>query len=215
MENDTKIKNDLNATPPSTEGAAPADAAEASPAPAPAPAEPGDLSPGAFERLQTDAAKAREHWDRLLRTMADFDNYKKRVTRERQEAVKYAYAPLLEKLIPVLDHFDKALDAARNATTDSPEAFHDGITMICQQLRTALTEAGLEEINAVGQPFDPNWHEAVSQQPTTDVPDGQVTQQLRKGYRLRDRLLRPASVVVAKSPAPTSASEAAETASAS
>jgi molecular chaperone GrpE len=73
--------------------------------------------------------------------------------------------------------------------------------MIQQQLKSALTEAGLEEVEASGKPFDPNLHEAVSQQETPDVPEGRVTQQLRKGYRLRERLLRPATVIVAKKPA--------------
>jgi molecular chaperone GrpE len=75
-----------------------------------------------------------------------------------------------------------------------------GIAMILQQLKTVLKEAGLEEIDATGRPFDPNWHEAVSQKETTEVPDGYVVQQLRKGYKLRDRLLRPAGVVVARKP---------------
>ncbi|MBN2505328.1 MAG: nucleotide exchange factor GrpE [Verrucomicrobia bacterium] len=174
------------------------------------PAAPKALSPEAMVRLEAEAAKAREHWDRLLRTAADFENYKKRAVRERQESSKYACAPVLERLIPVLDHFDMALAAAQSATPDSLAAFHDGVTMIYQQLRTALRESGLEEIEAVGQVFDPNWHEAVSQEPTPDVPEGQVTRQLRKGYKLRDRLLRPAKVVVAKAPDVQPVSEAAQ-----
>lgn len=158
------------------------------------------------DRTKADAAKAADYWDRLLRVTADFDNYKKRVARERQDAAKYAFLPLLEKLIPVLDHFEIALNtSAGNAGAAAPAAFQEGMAMIYQQLRSALTESGLEEINALGQPFDPNFHEAVSQQPTADVPEGQVTMQLRKGYRYRDRLVRPASVVVAKAPEPTPA----------
>jgi molecular chaperone GrpE len=162
------------------------------------PAEPA-ASP---DRVKTEAAKAAEYWDRLLRVTADFENYKKRVARERQEASRYAFLPLLERLVPVLDHFEMALNAAQNAKDDALTAFHEGMSMIHQQLRTALTDSGLEEIHALGQPFDPNWHEAVSQQPTADVPEGQVTQELRKGYRYRDRLVRPARVVVAKHPKP-------------
>ena len=216
METDDRKIEDSDATEILPDGGAAATDFEAvAPASADGALEPGELSPEALERLKAEAAKARDHWERLLRATADFENYKKRIARERQEASKYACAPLFEKLIPVLDHFDKALAAAPNATADSPAAFHDGVSMICQQLRTALTEAGLEEIDAVGQPFDPRWHEAVSQQPMADVPEGQVIQQLRRGYKLRDRLLRPASVVVARHPDPTSAPEAAPPAPAS
>lgn len=182
----------------------------AAPEPGTATPPPGEGPPDALEKLKAETAKAREHWDRLLRVTADFDNYKKRMARERQEASRYAYAPLLQQLLPVLDHFEMALAAAHSNETGSLQSFHDGMTMIYQQLRGALTDAGLEEINADGQSFDHNWHEAVSQQATNDVPEGQVLQQLRKGYKFRDRLLRPASVVVAKPPAgePTAAAPA-------
>ena len=92
-----------------------------------------------------------------------------------------------------------ALGAAQQSSSTS-ESIMAGVNMIQQQLRAALVDAGLVEISAQGQVFDPNIHEAVSQQESTEVPDGQVLQQLRKGYRLRERLLRPATVVVAKAP---------------
>ena len=137
---------------------------------------------------------------RLLRTTADLDNYKKRAARERQEAIKFANASLLEKLIPALDNFDMALAAANNAESHSMESLKTGITMIYNQLKAALADTGLEEIDATNQPFDPNLHEAVSHQESADVPEGQVLQQLRKGYKLRERLIRPATVVVARKP---------------
>jgi molecular chaperone GrpE len=165
------------------------------------PVEPGTLTAEQLEELKQRAAKADEHWDRLLRTSADLENYKKRANREKQDAVKYANENLLQKLIPVLDTFDMALAASSNTAGDSVQALQTGIRMVHQQLKTALKDAGLEEIDADGQTFDPNLHEAVSQQETTDAPEGQVVQQLRKGYKLRERLLRPASVVVAKAPA--------------
>lgn len=160
-----------------------------------------DFSPEAWAALQTKAAKADEHWNALLRTTADFDNFKKRAARERQEATKYATEGLLEKLVPVLDNFEMALMAAQQATNASAESLRTGVNMIHQQLRSVLMDAGLAEVTAEGQPFDPNLHEAVSQQESTEVPEGHVLQQLRKGYRLRERLLRPATVIVAKSPA--------------
>lgn len=158
------------------------------------------LSPEQTAELKAQAAKGKEHWEQLLRTTADFDNFKKRAARERQEATKYANEGLLQKLIPILDNFDAALAATATAKEGSAQSLQTGVNMILTQFRSALTEAGLEEIDAAGRPFDPNFHEAVSQQESADVPEGQVLQQLRKGYKLRDRLLRPATVVVAKKP---------------
>lgn len=164
------------------------------------PLEPHRLTAEEIEELKEGAAKAKEHWDQLLRTAADFENFKKRAARERQELSKYANESLLQKLIPILDNLEMALTAAHTQPA-TLESLQTGITMIHQQLKAALAEAGLEEIDAANKAFDPNWHEALSQQETGDVAEGQVVQQLRKGYRLRDRLLRPAGVVVAKKPA--------------
>ena len=160
-----------------------------------------ELSQEEMDDLRAQAEKATEHWDKLLRTTADFENFKKRAARERSDAMKFANESLLQKLIPVLDNFEMALTAATGAGTSSAQSLQTGINMIYQQLRNTLQEAGLEEIEAANKPFDPNFHEAVSQQETADVPEGQVVQQLRKGYKLRERLLRPATVVVAKKPA--------------
>jgi molecular chaperone GrpE len=161
-----------------------------------------ELTPEQLAGLQERAAKADEHWDRLLRTAADLENFKKRAARERIEAAQSASAVLLQKLLPVLDHFEMAQTAARAAEVPSGgiESLQAGITMIQQQLKGILAETGLEEIDASGKPFDPALHEAVSQMETTDAPEGQVVQQIRKGYKLRDRLLRPATVIVAKKP---------------
>ena len=163
--------------------------------------ESSNVTPEQLEELKTLAAKADEHWERLLRLTADFDNYKKRAAREKQEAIRYANEGLLEKLVPVLDNFDAALSAVQTSASDNAQSLQTGVNMIFQQLKKVLTDSGLEEVDATGQKFDPNLHEAVSQQETSDVPEGEVVQQLRKGYKLRDRLLRPATVVVAKRPA--------------
>ena len=159
-----------------------------------------DLSPAAIVELQTQAAKAKEHWDTLLRTTADFENFKKRAARERQDAVKFANESLLQKLVPILDTFDMALTAATNAKEGTAQSLQTGVSMILSQFRNTLTEVGLEEIDAAGKLFDPNFHEAVSHQETADVPEGYVAQQLRRGYKLKERLLRPATVIVAKKP---------------
>jgi molecular chaperone GrpE len=161
-----------------------------------------ELTPGQLEELKTRAAKADEHWDRLLRTAADLENFKKRAARERIEAAQSANAALLQKLLPVLDHFEMAQTAAQTAEVPpgGMASLQAGIALIQQQLKSILAEAGLEEIDAGGKPFDPMLHEAVSQMETADAPEGRVVQQIRKGYKLRDRLLRPAAVIVAKKP---------------
>ena len=165
-----------------------------------APVAPATVSAEQLEELKQRAARADENWERLLRTTADFDNYKKRAAREKQDAIKFANESLLQKLIPVLDNFDMALAAAQNAPAEAGQSLQAGISMVGQQLKSALLEAGLEEVDAPGTPFDPNLHEAVSQKETAEAPEGQVVQQLRKGYKLRERLLRPATVIIAKHP---------------
>lgn len=161
------------------------------------------LAPEQIEELKSRAAKADEHWDRLLRTTADFDNFKKRAARERIEAAQSASAALIHKLLPVLDHFEMAQTAAQaaEAPPSGIASLQAGVAMIQQQMKNVLAETGLEEIDAAGKPFDPLLHEAVSQLESADVPEGHVLQQLRKGYKLRERLLRPATVIVAKKPA--------------
>lgn len=162
------------------------------------------LTPEQLAELQNRAAKADENWERLLRTTADFDNFKKRAAREKIEAAQYATFSLLQKVLPVLDNFEMALAAAQNAKDGKLASLQSGVLMIQQQLKNVLVETGLEEIDATGQPFDPNFHEAVSQQESADIAEGRVLQQLRKGYKFKDRLLRPATVIVAKKPAENS-----------
>ena len=137
-----------------------------------------------------DAAQWKEV---ALRTAAELDNYRKRMAREMQDAARYANAGLLESLLPILDNFDYGLQAAR-AETEKSNLFI-GLTMVAKQLQDFLREQGLEELSATGV-FDPKVHEAMTQQPSDDVPEGSIIYQTRKGYRLRDRLLRPVSVVL-------------------
>ena len=156
----------------------------------------GDQPADASARLAEMQAELNKYKDAALRAAADLDNYRKRVSRERDESIKYANTGFLERLIPVLDNFELGLQAARNA----PEAgaIVDGLTMVYKQLQDFLANAGVETIDALGQPFDPNLHEALAQEVSHEVPEGQVIRQVRRGYRLRDRLLRPANVVVSK-----------------
>src|SRR6478672_8230291 len=121
------------------------------------PVEPGTASPEQLAELKERAAKADEHWDRLLRTTADFENFKKRAAREKQDAIKYANESVLQKLIPVLDNFDMALAATQTSGKgDAVQSLQTGVNMIYQQLKSALLDAGLEEVDATNKPFDPN-----------------------------------------------------------
>ena len=147
------------------------------------------------EKLQQQVAELR---DKLLRGQADWDNSRKRILREKEEAVRYSGEALLERLLPVLDNFEMGMQAARSAT--DAKAISQGFEMVLAQFQQVLREAGVEAIDAVGQPFDPHRHEALGHQESADHPEGHVIMQTRKGYKLKDRLLRPASVFVAGTP---------------
>jgi molecular chaperone GrpE len=162
----------------------------------PAQAEPSDD----LDALRAQAAKAEQHWDLYLRTRAELDNYRRRATRERQDAVRFAGIGLIEKLLPVLDTFDMALNAVQGGAPATLESLQQGIAMVQSQFKAILTEAGVQEIESEGQPFDPNLHEAVAHHESAEVADGHVLKQLRKGYQIHERLVRPATVVVAKAP---------------
>ena len=141
--------------------------------------------------LQSDLDRFR---DLALRSQADFDNYKKRAAREKEEAIKFANSSLLERLIAIVDNFELGLSAAREEGADSP--IFAGMSMVLKQLTDFLADNGLQTINAAGQKFDPNLHEAIAHEPSAEFPEGIVLRQSRRGYRLKDRLLRPSSVVV-------------------
>jgi molecular chaperone GrpE len=148
------------------------------------------------ESLQADLDRFR---DLALRSQADFENYKKRAAREKEEAIKYANSALLERLIAIVDNFELGLEAARGDGENSP--VFSGMSMVLKQLMDFLTEHGLQPIDATGQKFDPNLHEAIAHEPSKAVPEGVVIRQTRRGYRMKDRLLRPSSVVVSSGPA--------------
>ena len=130
--------------------------------------------------------------DRYLRTLADFENYRKRADREKSDFFKYALANLLRDLLPVLDNFDRALDHAAEG-----DDFHKGVLLIYKQLFDTLTKHGLKPIDQSNVPFDPKIHEAVVREENASVPSHTVVEILQKGYFLQDRLLRPAMVKVA------------------
>jgi molecular chaperone GrpE len=133
--------------------------------------------------------------DRLLRTAAEFDNYRKRMDRERRELSEYAATSILTELLPILDNFERALQAPASSDTD---AFRKGIELIHKQMLDLLKSRGVKPIEALGADFDPNFHQAVIHEPSADHREGEVMQELQRGYLLGDRLLRPAMVKVAK-----------------
>ena len=141
--------------------------------------------------MQADLDRFR---DLAMRSQADFENYKKRCAREKEEAIKYANKSLLEKLISIVDHFELGLEAARGESEKSP--IYSGMSLVLKQLKDFLAENGLQPIEAVGQKFDPNLHEAIGHESSAEVPEETVIRQTRRGYRLKDRLLRPSAVVV-------------------
>ena len=141
-------------------------------------------------------AEVEKYKDAALRARAEFDNYRKRVVREKEDAIRYANTSLFETLLPILDNFELGLGAAKNAPDTS--GIVQGLEMVRKQLEEFLRSNGVEVVDALGKDFDPNLHEAVGQEASADVAEGVVLRQLRRGFKLRDRLLRPASVVVSK-----------------
>ena len=169
------------------------------PTPAGTAPDPADNSPAGdgadsddpIASLQADLERFR---DLALRSQADFENYRKRCTREKEEATKYANSSLLERLLPIVDNFELGLAAARSEGEKSP--VFSGMSLVFKQLNDFLADNGLQPIEAVGKKFDPNLHEAIAHEPSAEVPEEHVIRQTRRGYRFKDRLLRPSSVVV-------------------
>jgi molecular chaperone GrpE len=148
-----------------------------------------------WEELEAEAAK----WKEIsLRTAAEMDNLRKRTTRDREDAIRYANQRLLEELLPVIDNFEMGMQAA---SQDTKSMIYIGMDMVRRQLNEFLASQGVEEIPTTGQ-FDPNLHDAVAQEECAAGEEGRILKVTRRGFRLRDRLLRPASVVVSKVPTP-------------
>ena len=143
----------------------------------------------------TEAQAEVEKWkDIALRSAAELDNFRKRTTRDIQDARSYANADLLRSLIPIMDNFEMGLEAARAESEKS--MIYQGLSMVRRQLTDFLREQNVEEINAQGQKFDPNMHEAMSQEASDEYAEGIVLKVMRRGFKLKDRLLRAALVIV-------------------
>ena len=157
-------------------------------------------TPEELKELRQRATKAEEYYDRLQRQVAEADNLRKRLAKEKQDAIRYANESLIVELLPTMDSFEMAINAAQKSDDNSIDSLKTGIEMIYTQIKRTLEEIGVTEIDATGQTFDPSQHEAMSRMKTNKAEEGTVLEQTRKGYRLRDRLLRAASVIVAIPP---------------
>ncbi|MGA1204620.1 MAG: nucleotide exchange factor GrpE [Opitutales bacterium] len=147
-----------------------------------------------LEKLDEATAEINSHKERYLRTVADLENYRKRAVREKEEARKQGICSLLEDFLPVLDHFKLGLNLAEE--NEGGKVFSEGFRMILVQMESVLKQNGLEEIRPENDAFDPNFHESIAHQPSDTVEDGHILEVHRIGYKINERLLRPAQVVV-------------------
>ncbi len=148
------------------------------------------------ERLAKSEEQVKELEDRLLRLAAEYDNFRKRTAREFEAICQNANENLILKLLDTLDNFERALESAKSS--NDYDNFHKGVELIYNHLKELLQKEGLKEIEAVCQPFDPNYHEAVTQCESEEHEEGVVADEMCKGYMLNDKLLRPSKVVVSK-----------------
>ena len=146
------------------------------------------------EQLAAKEKESRENWDRFLRERADLENYRKRVSREKEELLAYGTKSLIEEILPVVDSLERAL---AHASEDGIGAVVEGIRMTHGMLLTALKKFNVTPIEAAGTPFDSAFHQAMSQVPTDEHEPNTVVEEYQKGYMLKDRLLRPSMVTVA------------------
>src|SRR5438309_8987941 len=153
-----------------------------------------DVSAAATQ-LQKLKAERDTLLDRLARAQAEFENARRRASKEQQDFRDYASFDTIKSLLPVLDSFERALQTKSEAAD-----FRSGVELIYKQLQDALVKLGVRPIPAKGEPFDPRYHEAIEMVESTDAPDHEVLEELQRGYKFKDRLLRPAMVKVAKNP---------------
>jgi molecular chaperone GrpE len=168
-----------------------------------------DSDEGSQKKLEEALAESQQHYDRLLRVSAEFDNYKKRSAREADEFRKFANEALLKDLLHIVDNLERAIDSA-NDSGDANACVVEGVGMTRDEILKIFSKYGVSPVDAVGKPFDPTFHQAIMQEETDAHPENSVVSEMQKGYLLHDRLLRPSMVVVAKA-APPAESGAFET----
>jgi molecular chaperone GrpE len=167
-------------------------------APAEEPASPAERAQALAAALAEKTQEFDATREQLLRLMADFDNYRKRMNRQYEEARQFAVADLVVALLPGFDNLERALSAARHNATSTNAAIVEGVNMVLRQFKEALAKVGVREVQTQGQPFDPTRHEAVDTMRVPASSDGLVVEEVQRGYLLNERLLRPAKVVVGK-----------------
>lgn len=146
--------------------------------------------------VKEKAKLAEERYERLLRLQAEFENYRKRANKERAEFLQYAIEDLICDLLPVMDNFERAIESARNC--DNSKALLQGIEMVQKQMKETLRRKGLDKIESVGKEFNPNEHEAMEHIESDEHPESTVLEELQPGYRLKEKIIRPATVKVSK-----------------
>ena len=157
------------------------------------------------ERLEEKQGEAQEHYDRLLRISAEFENFKKRSEREVADYKKFASEAVFREILPIIDNLERAVGASNNSDCG---ALIEGVKMTLQQFYSSFSKFGVVPIEAVGKPFDPRFHEAVMREPSDRHPNNVVLKEIQKGYMIKDRLLRPSAVVIStQTPSAKSISE--------
>ena len=154
------------------------------------------------QRIQALEQEKAELEERLVRLHADFENHRKRTLREKQEALSYGHENVVKDVLVVVDNLDRAIEHASVSSGADFEGMLQGVELVRRELLAVLAKHGVSPIEAEGEGFDPNIHEALAQTADERIPAGRVARMLQKGYRLRDRLLRPARVMVSKGPGP-------------
>jgi molecular chaperone GrpE len=192
-------ENDESQDNPASPASTPAPDGLASDLPTPAPAS-KLAEPTPAERLAALEAEKAEIKDRMLRIAAEFDNYKKRTRKEMSEHEAKARESVLREFLEIADNLERAVASWKEGEQKDAKSIQDGVDLVLRLFKSKLERHSVTAIEAKGQPFDPRVHDAISQAPSADVPPGTVLHELQKGYRVGERLLRPAMVVVAKAP---------------
>ncbi|MEA3437615.1 MAG: nucleotide exchange factor GrpE [Thermodesulfobacteriota bacterium] len=162
----------------------------------------GDPLKGIQAELENAKQEAKEAYDRFLRVSAEFENYKKRSTREMDDFRKYANQSLIKEMLAVVDNLERALNSS-NGNSSNDKCMADGVNMTLKEILKVFEKFNVKPIESIGQPFDPTFHQAMMQEETDDYPENTVITELQKGYMIHERLLRPSMVVVAAAKAKT------------
>ena len=148
------------------------------------------------DQVETLTTESKEQADKALRAMAELENFKKRKAQETQDMIKFGNERLINDVLPVMDSFELAMLQVERSESDEVQNMKEGLLMIQKQLQQFLEKAGVQRIDAMNQPFDPNLHQAVSKEASPDLPENTVVQEMQPGYQLNERVIRPSMVVV-------------------